>query len=142
MTPRFDAAAGAALAFVSPVAVWWLVGDLSFDGPDLDYAVQPLPLAPGTERALGLGALALAALAFAVLLRPAGVLWRRPGWWAVLLPVTAAAVVVGAGWRVATAGVYGANIGFGLVVIVGGPVVATCLAFAAYRATRLLRTER
>ncbi len=48
-------------------------------------------------------------------------------WLAVVLPLLAAAVLLGWGWRVLTAGVIGANIGAGLVVAFGGPLVVAAL---------------
>jgi hypothetical protein len=51
-------------------------------------------------------------------------------WWAVLVPLIAAGFIAGAGWRVMTAGVAGANIGAGFVVLLGGPVVLVLLACA------------
>lgn len=48
-------------------------------------------------------------------------------WWSVLVPLMAAGFITGAGWRVMTAGVIGANIGAGLVVLFGSPLVAALL---------------
>lgn len=44
-----------------------------------------------------------------------------------------AGLLVGVGWRVLTAGVIGANIGAGLVIVFGGPVVAGLLLWALGR---------
>lgn len=53
-----------------------------------------------------------------------------------LIPLAVAGVIAGAGWRVLTAGVIGANIGAGLVVFLAGPLVGVlvvwALAFAGY----------
>jgi len=61
--------AGLGLVIAAPVATWWLVGDLSTVSVDAgrDYAFQPWPVGPVTERALGIGALTVGAGAVAVL---------------------------------------------------------------------------
>ncbi|UWP80002.1 hypothetical protein [Dactylosporangium fulvum] len=62
-----------------------------------------------------------------------------PRWWRVLGPLLAAGVIVGYGWRVMTAGVIGANIGAGLVVLFAGPVVAALLLWSLAYSIRLSR---
>jgi hypothetical protein len=54
----------------------------------------------------------------------------------------AAGFITGAGWRVMTAGVIGANIGAGLVVLFGSPLVAALLVWAAARSTYLVHRLR
>lgn len=137
--------AGLSLVIAVPVLTWWLVGDLSTASlaEDPDYAVSPLPVSPTTERAVGTASLALAVGAVAVLTWAARrqALDRR--WWTVLVLLVAAGGIVGLGWRVLTAGVIGANIGAGLFVLVGGPLVAALLLFALARSVFLLmRADR
>ncbi len=132
--------AGPALVAAVPVVTWWLVGDLSTVSlaDDPDYAFRPMTLSPMTERAVGIASLALAVGAVAVL---AWATRRRAldrRWWTVLGLLAAAGCIVGLGWRVLTAGVIGANIGAGLFILVGGPVVAALVLFALARSVFLL----
>jgi hypothetical protein len=60
-------------------------------------------------------------------------------WWEVIGPLVVAGLMVGVGWRVLTAGVVGANIGAGLALMTGGPVVAALLLWALVRALLLVR---
>jgi hypothetical protein len=52
-------------------------------------------------------------------------------------PLVGAGVVLGFGYHVATAGVIGANIGYGLVVFFGVPLMAVLILVAAFRAWAL-----
>jgi hypothetical protein len=63
-------------------------------------------------------------------------------WWSVLVPLMAAGFIAGAGWRVMTAGVIGANIGAGLVVLFGSPLVAALLVWAVARSIYLVHRLR
>ncbi|MEO7745842.1 MAG: hypothetical protein ABIV05_06390 [Actinomycetota bacterium] len=132
--------AGLCLVVAVPVLTWWLVGDLSTVSlaEDPDYALRPLPVNPTTERAVGIASLALAVGAVAVLTWATRrrALDRR--WVKVLVLLVAAGGVVGLGWRILTAGVIGANIGAGLFVFVGGPLVAALVLFALARSVFLL----
>ncbi|MEO3801161.1 hypothetical protein [Nonomuraea sp. B1E8] len=137
------AAAGCALAV--PVAVWWLVGDLSADVPPgtaLDHLISPPGLGPWAERAVGLGALVVAGVTAALLVRASRRRRFDRRWWAALIPVLVAGAVVGAGWRVVTAGTVGANIGAGLTIMLGGALVALLLLWAAGWSARLLLSRR
>lgn len=140
MTARTALPAGVGLALATPVATWWLVGDQSEPAPagtDLVYAVQPVRFDPGLERAIGIAAVVLVAVTagWLIVLSARRRLDRR--WWSVLDPVLVAGVLVGMGWRVLTAGVTGDGLR-GLVVVLGGPVVAALLLYAGFRAWRLL----
>lgn len=123
----FFALAAAAMVAAVPVAAWGLVGQQDAEGlpaSELDHAFQPWDIADGTARAIGATALLVTAVAAALLVRATrrGALDRR--WWMVLGPLTTAGLMAGVGWRVLTAGVIGANIGAGLTIMLGGPVVA------------------
>jgi hypothetical protein len=136
--------AAAALVVAFPVATWWLVGDQStiHVSADADYAFEPFDVSVGAERTAGIGS---AALAVAALLTLAWATRRRrfdARWWMVLIPLLAAGLIVGFGWRAMTAGVIGANIGAGLVVLLGGPAVAALLIWAAVYSIRLLHRRR
>jgi hypothetical protein len=142
--PARWAAAAAALGLVLavPVATWWLVGDLSTVpvSAGRDYAFQPWPIGPVVARAAGAGSLVMGAVAVVVLGWAAVRRVVDIRWWAVLGPLAVAGFIAGAGWRVMTAGVIGANIGAAFVVLLGGPIVLVlvvwALAFAAYLLSR------
>lgn len=115
---------GAALASA------WLVGDQSYRGTtDLDHALRPLAVPQGVEVAAGVAGLAVLALS-AVVVR------RAPRAWPVLACLTAAGLLLGAGYRIVTAGVIGANIGAGLTFLLGGPLLLALLLAAAVLAVR------
>ncbi|MFE2267414.1 hypothetical protein [Streptomyces griseosporeus] len=130
-------AAAVLLVLGAPVAVWGLMGQQNAQGlpsSELDYAYQPPDISDGTAAVLGGVALVLAVAGAALLVRASlrGAFDHR--WWGVLAPLTAAGVLAGVGWRVLTAGVIGANIGAGFVVVIGGPLLAGLLLWALARA--------
>jgi hypothetical protein len=136
------AASGLMLVIAVPVAAWWLVGDQSTVpvSMDPDYAFRPWHIGPVAARAAGIGSLAAGGVAAAVLI---GATLRRRldiRWWVVLVPLLAAGFIAGAGWRVMTAGVIGANIGAGLVILIGGPVVLGLLIWALAFSVHLSRS--
>nr|WSY49469.1 hypothetical protein OG999_04430 [Streptomyces sp. NBC_00886] len=141
MTPRAThLSAAATLVATVPVAVWGLLGRQDVDGfpaSELDYAYRPLDISDGTAAVIGVIALLLAGVGGALLVRGSrrGELDRR--WWEVLAPLMLAGVIVGVGWRVLTAGVLGVNIGAGLTILFGGPVMAGLLVWALVRGIRL-----
>ncbi|MEQ4723134.1 hypothetical protein [Nonomuraea sp. B19D2] len=133
--------AAAACVLATPVVVWWLVGDLSVAAPpstELDRAIHPPAIGEGAEHAIGIAAALVTAgtLALLVLASRRRRFDRR--WWAALLPALAAGAIAGAGGRVITAGTLGANIGAGLTIILGGPLVALLLLWAIGWSLRLL----
>jgi hypothetical protein len=136
--------AAAGLVLATPVATWWLVGDRSGTsaGTELDYAVRPVEADPATQRLVGVVSV-LVFVGTALLL-----VWasrRRlfdPRWWSAIVPMLVAGVIVGAGWRVVTAGAVGANIGAGLVVLFGAPVVAALVLWTVLRSLYLVRSNR
>jgi hypothetical protein len=107
-------------AVLSAALAWWLVGDLSSTGnageQGLDRMAEP-PVSEGTAQVLGAGSAVLLPL---VLLLG----WRLR---AVLLPAIVLGAAVGAAGRVVTAGVIGANIGGGMVLLLS-PLVLLPLA--------------
>ncbi|MEW2379756.1 hypothetical protein AB0883_27130 [Micromonospora sp. NPDC047812] len=139
-----------ALVLGTPVAAWWLIGDLTNDearrlaaeGVELDYAIRPVSLGPAGDRIVGVLACVGVVVALAWLLRPTARRRLDPRWWWVLAPLVGAGVLVGLGWRVLTAGGIGANIGAGLMVIAGGPALAVLLIVAAVAAVRMRRPRR
>lgn len=136
---RWPVVAGVVLVLATPVAVWWMVGDLTTtEVPDPDYLIAPVPMPATVERLLGVSAVLLV-LATAVALLGATRADRVPArWWGVLAPLLAAGALSGVGWRVVTAGVVGANIGGGAVLL-GGPVIVLALVGVAAVVARPLR---
>lgn len=120
------------LVLATPIATWWLVGDLSTVplSASPDYAFHSWPIGPAAARASGIGSLVVAAVMMGVL---GWATLRRLldiRWWAVLALLLAAGFIAGAGWWVMTAGVIGANIGAGWVIISGGPILLMLLVWA------------
>ncbi|HEX2132218.1 MAG TPA: hypothetical protein VHH15_11715 [Actinophytocola sp.] len=133
--------AAAVLLVASPVVAWVVVGNQDSPGyrpEELSYTVR-FEVSPAVAAVAGITATALLVLTVAAL----AVLTARgnvaAAWWHVFVPVVVAGALVGAGWRVITAGTIGANIGTGLVVFFGGPVVLALLAYAVIRVVRLHR---
>lgn len=139
---RRTVAAAALLLVATPVAAWWLVGDISEVSGDVDYAIRPADISPGTETAIGAAATAVALVALTVLLLPTSALRRWPRWWSVLAPLAALGVFAGWGWRVMTAGVIGANIGAGRLVLLAPCLTLAVAASCGLRARRLLAATR
>ncbi|MFF9626195.1 hypothetical protein [Streptomyces griseosporeus] len=130
-------AAAVLLVTGAPVAVWGLMGQQNAQGlpsSELDYAFQPPDISDGTATAFGGVALALAVAGAALLVLASlrGAFDHR--WWGVLAPLTLAGILAGVGWRVLTAGVIGANIGAGLALMLGTPLLAGLLLWAVARA--------
>jgi hypothetical protein len=123
------------------VATWWLIGDRSTvpASADPDYAFRPFDVGPAVERTAGTGATVLAAITLLVLVWATRSHHLDSRWWKVFLALLAAGIIAGFGWRVMTAGVIGANIGAGLVVFFGGPVVAALLVWAVAYSIYLAR---
>jgi hypothetical protein len=135
---RSQLLAAVLLVLATPVATWWLVGDLSEDAPPaaLSYSFAPPPVGGSVARWLGAGATAIALVALGV---SAAGTWRRTldrAWWPVLLPLVGLGAFAGWSYRVMTAGVVGANIGAGMVIFalpvvvisgVAGAIAAWCV---------------
>jgi hypothetical protein len=136
----------AVVVLATPFASWWLIGDLS-EGepcppprlPCLDYVVRA-PDVPGWIVATT-GAVALFAAVVALGLLARGVLRahldRRYA--AIVGPLVFAGVLAGLFGRVSTAGVHGANIGAGAVLIVGVPILVIAIGVAAGSAVWIRR---
>lgn len=115
--------AAAAVLAASPVITWFAVGDTSENVPDPDYMLQPPDLSGGQELVLGGFAAGLAVAGVAVLIVAVSrqLVTREDLLPAV--PLLFAGILIGAAARTVTAGVIGANIGGGLVVLFGPFVV-------------------
>ncbi|GIJ21905.1 hypothetical protein Vlu01_25290 [Micromonospora lutea] len=139
-----------ALFLSTPVVTGWLVGDLTggaarrlaAEGESLDYAVEPVSLGAVGDRVLVVVASVLMVVSLALLIHATATRKLDPRWWSVLVPVVLAGVLIGLAWRIATAGAIGANIGAGLVVLAGGPVLLLLLGVAVVQAARLSREHR
>jgi hypothetical protein len=132
------------LVLATPAVTWWVLGDLSEDVPDPDYMYRPPRLTDGQELAIGIAGTAVALASLVVVI---GALRRRvvtPGEVMSAVPLVLAAAFCGFAWRVVTAGVIGANIGGGMVLLVG-PFVLLGLAgwsFFWWRSARRGSLER
>jgi hypothetical protein len=120
------------IVLLSPVTVWWIVGDQTETWiEDPDYAFRPLPLSAAQEAAAGWGSLAASLAAAGVVV----VALRRHELDArvvrAAVPLLLAGGFCGVGWRVMTAGVIGANIGAGLVCMAGLAFVPGMVAVSA-----------
>ncbi|MGA5896538.1 hypothetical protein [Streptomyces venetus] len=145
MKKRGMISSAVALVLAVPVAAWGLMGQQNAEGvpaSELDHAYQPWGVGDGTAAVIGAVALVLAAAGATVLVRGArgGDLDRR--WWGVLGPLVVVGLVAGVGWRILTAGVIGANIGAGLLIMLGTPIVAALLLWALGRGVWLATRGR
>lgn len=135
----------AAVAILAtPVAAWWLIGDQSESrvAPrNRDYFARA-PKVPSAIVAAA-GAVALLVLVIATVVLMQAVRHRRiaRGWIGVVGLLSLAGVLVALFGRIATAGVDGANIGAGLSVIVGGPVLIVVVASAIGLGMSIHRTH-
>ena len=136
----------AIVARATPFASWWLIGDLSEREtcppprlPCLDY-VAHAPDVPGWIVATA-GAVALFAALLALGLLARGVVRAQTDrrYAAVVGPLVFAGVLVAFCGRVLTAGVHGANIGAGLVVIFGVPMFVVAIGVAVGSAVWIRR---
>jgi len=156
--PGWAAVTAVALVVAMPVATWWLVGDQTSPfmkqrmnaavkdpaiqaGLDPDYMYRPFDIAPATERAAGVVAVMLVVAAVVVLILASLTGRLHVGWWGVLGALSLAGTVCGSGWRVMTAAVDGANIGGGMVIMFGGPLVLGLVAAALWGAWRLITPQ-
>jgi hypothetical protein len=116
-----------------PFLVWFAIGDLSFRGRAVDdYVYGPYDVGPESGYFVGASAavVALAALAVLVILTRQEMVDRRA--WAVVTTLATAGALGAAGWRTATAGVGGANIGAGFAVLFVPPLIAGLLVVAVW----------
>ncbi|MFC7841796.1 hypothetical protein [Streptomyces sp. NPDC057382] len=138
-------AAGAAVVGGVPVAAWGLMGRQDYDGlpaDELDYAFQPWDVGDGVAAGVGGIGLLVAVAGAVVLARGARRGAMDPRWWSVVGPLVVVGLMAGAGWRILTAGVVGANIGARLVIILGAPVAAALVVWALARSVWLVAGRR
>ncbi len=127
--------AATVLVLAVPFAVAFLIGDLSTtDVADPDYVIRPPDVPDVVGQALGMASLVLVVASTGMLVQA----WRRgppqPGFLSVLVPLLLLGVIGGAVWRVFTAAVIGANIGAGILMLFGWPIVLALVAFTGISA--------
>jgi hypothetical protein len=130
---------GVLTVLATPVAVYWAVGDQSSAPPDnADYVMRPPQWSTTSVRTAGL--VALCAMIAPTLLLVFAVRRRllRQEWLVVVGQLAGVGAAVAVGYRVATAGVIGANIGWGLCVLFGVPSCIGLTIWAALVSKRLL----
>lgn len=129
--------AGVGLAVAVPALTWWAIGPLGRQMPDHEYGPYHVPLA--LERVAGVAAILIAVAAVAgIVVSTRGRTPRHSMAAGTTLCLVAAGAFGAAGWRAETAGVVGANIGGGLVLL-AGPMVIAGLLVAAVRIERQAR---
>jgi hypothetical protein len=117
--------------FVSlSVACAWIIGDLSSPGftrDELDYTYGPVDIPFG----LGMFASVVLMASASILLKALRGRVLAGAWLPFLVFLAGASVMIGFAFRVFTAGVIGADIGAGLLMIFGGPLFCIYLLIAA-----------
>ncbi len=127
------------VALTSAATTWWLVGDLTVTtSGHITYTIVPPDISPGWGRAIGIGSAVIGGSAVASALYGSAKGRWDPGWRWVMAMVGGAGMILGYGSRVLTAGFSGANLGAGLVVLLGAPIVLGLLGAALVRSCRLL----
>src|SRR5215475_11959212 len=131
-------------AVTLPFAAWWLIGDLSTVplSADPDYTIRPPHIDPSLARDVGIVSVVLFLAAIAFALYATRRRWLGGEWWAVIGPLLLVGVIAAFGERLVTAGVIGANIGAGFVMLLGVPVVVAAIAWAVTWSVRLRRRPR
>jgi hypothetical protein len=129
----------------APVVVYWWVGDLTSDGlaPDnADYVMRPPDWSAATVRAAAIGSLCVILATTGLLIFAAWARLLRWEWLGVQAQLVIAGSVVAVGYRLATAGVIGANFGLGFFLMVGVPICLGLTIWAALVSYKLARMER
>ncbi len=126
-----------------PFTTWWAVGDLSTTTDHPDHLLRPIPLTSAQESSIGWSATVLLGLSILVLvgLHRSG---RRVDRTQLLVvaPLLALGLFLGVGYRIMTAGVVGANIGGGGVILTGFVCVPAMIVLSVWAAVRASRSAR
>lgn len=129
--------AAVVLVLAVPFAVTWVIGETTITNVDpkyVDYVVRPPNIPVAVELVIG------ALSAILVVAATAALAWSwkweppDPGFLSVLLPLVVVGAILGVAWRVMTAAVIGANIGAGLLVLFGSPVMVGLVILAGVSA--------
>ncbi|MGV9311879.1 hypothetical protein ACWDR0_06745 [Streptomyces sp. NPDC003691] len=134
----------AVLIVAAPLGLWGLLAQRTIPGyPESERTLSTAPdwALGGWATGLGVVAVLVAGVCALSLVRAGRSGLFDPRRWTVVLPLAAAGLVVAMGHRVFTAGTADANIGAGLAVFFGTPVVAVLLLLAGMQEMRL-RDER
>jgi hypothetical protein len=136
-------AAGLAPILAAPMVTFALIGDHSETDPaHADYVIHPPAISAVTINTLALTATVLGLFGLALLIPR----WRErtlhPGWRPVVVLLMIVGMLVSAIYRVATFATTGANIGFGALLVFGGPCAIALAAGAAVATTKILRTPK
>ena len=127
------------LVLAMPGLTYWIVGDLSEAGDDFSVdRVWSEPVSEGVAAVIGVASLLAAVTSLFVLLMFKVLPAPRAQAWSLGLLI-AAGIILGAGLRVMTAGVSGANIGAGLYMLAGFPL---CILLVTAAFVIVLRTRR
>ena len=121
-----------------PVAVWWVLGDLSEQDGYLRIA-EPPPVPSALENVIGLAALCAALVTLAVLMSSKDDRDRERRWRPVFGAFLTLGVVIGFGSRILTAQTVGANIGGGLFLLAAPWAALGLTLWGALRAYKLAR---
>jgi hypothetical protein len=120
----------AGIALATPFVVWFAMGDVSTGDSHL-FGPYDVP-SPGWVVGGMATVVALVGIGVLVLRTRQGVVsWW---WWAVVVTLAGAGSAGAFGWRAATAGVGGANIGGGFAVLVGPLLISVLLVAACWLA--------
>jgi hypothetical protein len=131
------------VVFATPVASWWLIGDQS-EGRDpyyLDYVARAPNIPSWIVGTAGAVAALLLLVSVAAMARAVEQRQMDRRWFGVLALLVFAGAIVAYAGRIATAGVHGANIGFGLCVIFGGPTLVVVALAAIALSVSIRRTS-
>jgi di/tricarboxylate transporter len=119
--------AGIVVAAGVPIVAWSMIGDQSEVAetvPNPDYAIRPWNVPAPVSRFIEAGALVALVAAVAFLLYATATRRMRARWWWIVAMAGAIGGLIGLLARTGTARVIGANIGFGIAVLLSLAVAA------------------
>ena len=117
----------------SAVLAWIAIGHRSVDDPHPDYVIHPPRIPAGVTVAAGIVALLVAAAFVAVFSRTARRSTRARRFLPVIAMLAVTGVFVALTGRMLTDGVIGANIGAGMMILFGGPIILSLQVFVVIR---------
>ena len=118
------------------IATWWIIGPLEEAGSD--YMLRPPNILPAAEQAAGVISLIAVGIVSLWALIQHRLRQIRTGWWIIAYLIALASFGTGAASRLVTARTSGANIGGGMAILFGGPLIIGLLIGATVWATVLL----
>ena len=138
MHRRHSRFALAAIVFVTPVAVWAAL-PLGEDRLGLNRNVEPIAIAPEVKTVLALVVWAILLAALGALLAPAGRAATRRADVRVAVPLVVVGAYVAVTYNGMTQPVSGANIGAGMMFMLGCVLAPAMVALSAWRLSQLRR---